>query len=236
MVLSMQAQLRDLEAFPRPVRRDVVHLGLSFCTYCWILCKSLVHATHIMQAPLTCYNSMQCSGIHARSLLATRSDQVGPDARIRSSVKLITCMHPTSIAPFPSRQHPLSTVRYPLSAAQSIHPLISGLIDFFLLFATVHYLWCIPPHQTYMMSPNCPAPSARRDDYALMNVTELIHERFQGSPKEDWERLALCWGYSDCGDCHRSEGFCGWCAVVGSNSLVKSPHSVFCDASRACVG
>ena len=80
-----------------------------------------------------------------------------------------------------------------------------------------------------MPSSNCPAPSAKRDDDALTNVTALIHDRFQSSLKEDWERLMLCWGYSDCGDCHRSEGFCGWCAVVGSvfsflNPLLRPPH------------
>ncbi|KAF1847743.1 uncharacterized protein K460DRAFT_276371 [Cucurbitaria berberidis CBS 394.84] len=50
-------------------------------------------------------------------------------------------------------------------------------------------------------------------DGALINITEVLHERYQDSPKEDGERLKKCWGYNDCGDCHRSEGFCGWCAI-----------------------
>jgi hypothetical protein len=65
-----------------------------------------------------------------------------------------------------------------------------------------------------MMPSNCPAISATRNDDQSMNVTELIHQRLHSSPKEDWERLFKCWGYQDCGDCHRSEGHCGWCAIV----------------------
>lgn len=41
-----------------------------------------------------------------------------------------------------------------------------------------------------------------------------IKQRYQDSPKNDRDRLMKCWGYIDCGDCHRSEGFCGWCAIV----------------------
>ncbi|EMD92164.1 hypothetical protein COCC4DRAFT_129925 [Bipolaris maydis ATCC 48331] len=63
------------------------------------------------------------------------------------------------------------------------------------------------------MPSNCPASSAKRDNDALLNTTELFHQRLQKSPKEDWERLKLCWGYMDCGDCHRSPGHCGWCAI-----------------------
>lgn len=73
--------------------------------------------------------------------------------------------------------------------------------------------------RTYMMPSNCPATSAKRDDDASKNVTELIHQRLQSSPKDDWGRLLECWGYDDCGDCHRSEGHCGWCAIVCSHSL-----------------
>ncbi|KAF2191823.1 hypothetical protein K469DRAFT_556602 [Zopfia rhizophila CBS 207.26] len=47
----------------------------------------------------------------------------------------------------------------------------------------------------------------------LFNVSELLMQRWQDSPKDDRKRLELCWGYQDCGDCHRSEGFCGWCAI-----------------------
>ena len=73
------------------------------------------------------------------------------------------------------------------------------------------------------MSSNCPATSAKRDD-ASTNVTELIHGRLQSSPKEDWDRLLKCWGYDDCGDCHRSEGHCGWCAIVRTH-FVHLPFS-----------
>ena len=73
------------------------------------------------------------------------------------------------------------------------------------------------------MSSNCPATSAKRDD-ASTNVTELIHGRLQSSPKEDWDRLLKCWGYDDCGDCHQSEGHCGWCAIVRTH-LVYLPFS-----------
>ncbi|EUC47008.1 hypothetical protein COCMIDRAFT_91234 [Bipolaris oryzae ATCC 44560] len=65
------------------------------------------------------------------------------------------------------------------------------------------------------MPSNCPATSsaAKRDNDAWINATELFHHRLQSSPKEDWDRLKLCWGYMDCGDCHRSKGHCGWCAI-----------------------
>lgn len=43
-----------------------------------------------------------------------------------------------------------------------------------------------------------------------------IQQRYYDSPKDDRDRLMRCWGYTDCGDCHRSEGFCGWCAIVSS--------------------
>jgi len=72
---------------------------------------------------------------------------------------------------------------------------------------------------TYMMPSNCPATSAKRDDDASKTVTELIHQRLQSSPKDDWGRLFKCWGYDDCGDCHRSKGHCGWCAIVCSHPL-----------------
>lgn len=45
------------------------------------------------------------------------------------------------------------------------------------------------------------------------NLTEIFQLRMQGTPKEDWDRLNKCWGYIDCGDCHRSEGHCGWCPL-----------------------
>jgi hypothetical protein len=64
------------------------------------------------------------------------------------------------------------------------------------------------------MPSNCPAVSPHHVDDAFSNVTELIYQRYQDSPKEDWERLKRCWGYGDCGDCHRAVGHCGWCAIV----------------------
>ncbi|KAF2125437.1 hypothetical protein P153DRAFT_324741 [Dothidotthia symphoricarpi CBS 119687] len=66
------------------------------------------------------------------------------------------------------------------------------------------------------MASKCPSPSLRSADVALLNVTELLHERYQDAPTDDWERLVKCWGYNDCGDCHRSKGHCGWCAISGT--------------------
>jgi hypothetical protein len=59
------------------------------------------------------------------------------------------------------------------------------------------------------------SPLRRANDDASYNVTELLLERYKDSPKDDWDRLFKCWGYTDCGDCHRSDGFCGWCPIVG---------------------
>ena len=70
------------------------------------------------------------------------------------------------------------------------------------------------------MTPKCAAAPRTRDyDDASYNVTELLLERYKDSPKDDWERLVNCWGYTDCGDCHRSDGHCGWCPIVG---LIRS--------------
>ncbi|KAF2646900.1 hypothetical protein P280DRAFT_495124 [Massarina eburnea CBS 473.64] len=54
-------------------------------------------------------------------------------------------------------------------------------------------------------------PSANAD--ALFNVTEILQQRWGDGSDANRERLELCWGYGDCGDCHRSKGFCGWCAL-----------------------
>ncbi|OAL04415.1 hypothetical protein IQ06DRAFT_214215 [Phaeosphaeriaceae sp. SRC1lsM3a] len=64
------------------------------------------------------------------------------------------------------------------------------------------------------MSSHCPSisPARSRAD-ASVNVTELLLQRHQNSPKDDLDRLLKCWGYLDCGDCHRSDGFCGWCPI-----------------------
>lgn len=75
------------------------------------------------------------------------------------------------------------------------------------------------------MSSNCPAASAARNNDVFVNVTELIHQRLETSSDKDWERLKLCWGYLDCGDCHRSKGHCGWCAIVRLSSHLFSIHT-----------
>ncbi|KAF2685443.1 hypothetical protein K458DRAFT_417497 [Lentithecium fluviatile CBS 122367] len=62
------------------------------------------------------------------------------------------------------------------------------------------------------MQSACPAPSPYGTD-PLFNVSDILQQRWENSPKDDRKRLELCWGYNDCGDCHRSEGFCGWCAL-----------------------
>ncbi|KAF2744906.1 hypothetical protein M011DRAFT_448206 [Sporormia fimetaria CBS 119925] len=52
-------------------------------------------------------------------------------------------------------------------------------------------------------------------------VNKSLQTRWENSPKEYKQRLEKCWGYTDCGDCHRSEGFCGWCAI--SNTCLPLP-------------
>lgn len=71
------------------------------------------------------------------------------------------------------------------------------------------------------MPSNCPAATRSSVD-ALFNVTELLQQRWEDSPEDNRKRLELCWGYDDCGDCHRSKGHCGWCAIV---SLIISVNS-----------
>ncbi|KAF2245840.1 hypothetical protein BU26DRAFT_399180, partial [Trematosphaeria pertusa] len=63
------------------------------------------------------------------------------------------------------------------------------------------------------MTSNCPSISYADQQSALFNVSEILQQRWEDSPKDDRKRLELCWGYTDCGDCHRSKGFCGWCAI-----------------------
>ncbi|KAH7349009.1 hypothetical protein BKA66DRAFT_477104 [Pyrenochaeta sp. MPI-SDFR-AT-0127] len=64
------------------------------------------------------------------------------------------------------------------------------------------------------MSSACPSIYAQPADAGTsFNLTQLFELRYQDSPKEDRDRLRKCWGFTDCGDCHRSEGFCGWCAI-----------------------
>ncbi|KAF2703418.1 hypothetical protein K504DRAFT_463480 [Pleomassaria siparia CBS 279.74] len=65
------------------------------------------------------------------------------------------------------------------------------------------------------MAQRCGAPS-RLIDSPPFNATQLYEERWGDSPKDDRNRLENCWRYMDCGDCHRSEGFCGWCAISGT--------------------
>jgi hypothetical protein len=63
------------------------------------------------------------------------------------------------------------------------------------------------------MPTNCPSAGLYALD-PLFNVSDILQQRWESSPKEDRKRLEKCWGYNDCGDCHRSDGFCGWCALV----------------------
>ncbi|KAF2448599.1 hypothetical protein P171DRAFT_452386 [Karstenula rhodostoma CBS 690.94] len=62
------------------------------------------------------------------------------------------------------------------------------------------------------MASNCPAIS-RSSSHTPYNVTEIRLQRWEDSPRDNRKRLELCWGYNDCGDCHRSKGHCGWCAI-----------------------
>jgi hypothetical protein len=68
------------------------------------------------------------------------------------------------------------------------------------------------------MVSNCPAISGSSSDTPF-NVTEIFRQRWEDSPEDNRKRLELCWGYNDCGDCHRSKGHCGWCAIVSLSSL-----------------
>ncbi|KAF1967457.1 hypothetical protein BU23DRAFT_602877 [Bimuria novae-zelandiae CBS 107.79] len=63
------------------------------------------------------------------------------------------------------------------------------------------------------MASSCSAISPPSSTDPLFNVTEILQQRWEDSPKDNRERLELCWGYNDCGDCHRSKGHCGWCAI-----------------------
>ncbi|KAF2269321.1 hypothetical protein CC78DRAFT_277514 [Lojkania enalia] len=63
------------------------------------------------------------------------------------------------------------------------------------------------------MSPACPLISYSGPNTSLYNVSALLQQKWEDSPKDDRKRLELCWGYNDCGDCHRSIGNCGWCAI-----------------------
>lgn len=69
------------------------------------------------------------------------------------------------------------------------------------------------------MSRSCPSVTYSLSDASFYNVSELLIERWEDSPKDDRKRLEKCWGYNDCGDCHRSDGFCGWCAIVSLHLL-----------------
>ncbi|KAH4104519.1 hypothetical protein HBI52_222350 [Parastagonospora nodorum] len=64
-----------------------------------------------------------------------------------------------------------------------------------------------------MFHSKCPSISLNDAANTQYNVTELLLQRYQDNPKDDWDRLYKCWGYLDCGDCHRSDGFCGWCPI-----------------------
>jgi hypothetical protein len=77
------------------------------------------------------------------------------------------------------------------------------------------------------MPSTCPSASPRRANDASYNVTEDLIARYRDSPKDDWDRLFECWGYQDCGDCHRSKGFCGWCAIVRASFLTRVSSSIW---------
>ncbi|KAF2465219.1 uncharacterized protein BDR25DRAFT_270741 [Lindgomyces ingoldianus] len=62
------------------------------------------------------------------------------------------------------------------------------------------------------MTSGCASLRATIED-PLFNASDMLRERWEDSPKDDRRRLELCWGYQDCGDCHRSNGSCGWCAI-----------------------
>ena len=56
---------------------------------------------------------------------------------------------------------------------------------------------------------------------ASFNVSDLLAKRLEDGTSEERDRLNECWKYTfrDCGDCHRSQAGCGWCAVLSySNS------------------
>lgn len=73
------------------------------------------------------------------------------------------------------------------------------------------------------MPTNC--PSIERPNAATTNVTALIYEQYKDAPKDDWDRLLKCWGIEDCGDCHRSNGSCGWCPIVSRVPPITFPKS-----------
>lgn len=73
---------------------------------------------------------------------------------------------------------------------------------------------------------NCPSSGFVTTGSHAFNVSELLLHRWEDSPKDDRKRLEKCWGYNDCGDCHRSVGFCGWCAISSTClPLPKDPLS-----------
>ncbi|KAF2871103.1 hypothetical protein BDV95DRAFT_494640 [Massariosphaeria phaeospora] len=63
-----------------------------------------------------------------------------------------------------------------------------------------------------MAVSNCPSSSSSTA-ITTSKREELLRARWEDSPKDERGRLERCWGYSDCGDCHRSEGRCGWCGI-----------------------
>lgn len=53
-------------------------------------------------------------------------------------------------------------------------------------------------------------------------VAAILQQRYDDGSEEERLRLRKCWGYDDCGDCHRSDGACGWCAL--SNTCLPLPR------------
>ena len=54
------------------------------------------------------------------------------------------------------------------------------------------------------MSPNCLAQSHTHYD-ALQNISTILQQRWEHSPKDDRDRLELCWGYELGGKLDRRE-------------------------------
>ncbi|KAF2276469.1 uncharacterized protein EI97DRAFT_494046 [Westerdykella ornata] len=78
-----------------------------------------------------------------------------------------------------------------------------------------------------MPTSQCPSTPHNSRTASLLNVSTegVLQNRWTDSSQEERKRLEKCWGYMDCGDCHRSDGFCGWCAL--SNTCLPLPNTRF---------
>jgi hypothetical protein len=112
------------------------------------------------------------------------------------------------------------------SSSALITPSIINNVPF--SFEISHFVSSLPIYKLLTssnMTQNCGAPS-RLIAAPLFNVTEVYQQRWEDSPKDDRKRLEMCWGYTDCGDCYRSDGHCGWCAIVSVHFLLL--HKTIC--------